>query len=67
MHLLGDKHVGVLHYMNTSLPYVGRRAMEQKVDQMVANLTKRHQEREQSAQQIKRCLEGRRGKHVIIV
>ena len=65
--MLGDKHVGVLHCMNTSLPHFGRRSIEQKVDQMVANLTKRHQEREQSAQQIKRCLVGRRGKHVIIV
>ena len=37
---------------------LGYRMMEQKVDQMSAELTRKQQERENSAQQIKRCLVG---------
>ena len=35
---------------------VGYRMMEDKVDQTAAELTRRHLKREESAQQIKRCL-----------
>ena len=37
---------------------VGCRLVEDKVDQTAAELTRRHLEREESAQQIKRCLLG---------
>ena len=35
---------------------IGCSVLEQKVDQMEAELTRRQQEREESAQQIKRCV-----------
>ena len=37
---------------------LGCRIMEQKVDQMSVELSRKQQERENSAQQIKRCLVG---------